>query len=149
MILVTMASVIWFLFVEFFVPLEKFSLIWLRHHYQWRAAKFDLCSALMAIELWAFFNVPHPLWYGTSMYNGHIGGPVRVTPTRVAKRCHYQILWLGPACRGWDSNTQTSACETNTLTDSATVVVHGVWYRLVRNMWKNRIREFISCLSIF
>ena len=32
----------WFLFVcvEFFVPLENFSLIWRRHHYRWRAANF-------------------------------------------------------------------------------------------------------------
>ena len=40
-----------FLFVclEFFVPLEYF-FIWKSWHCRWRAANFDLCSALMAIE---------------------------------------------------------------------------------------------------
>ena len=33
-----------------FVPLENFSLIWRRHHYRWWVAKFDLSSALIAIE---------------------------------------------------------------------------------------------------
>ena len=33
----------------FFVPLENFLLIWRRHHCRWRAANFDLCSALMAM----------------------------------------------------------------------------------------------------
>ena len=41
-----------------------------------RAANFDLCSALMAIEQWGFSSMPHLLWYGTSVYNGHLWGPV-------------------------------------------------------------------------
>ena len=65
-------------------PLENFSLIWRRHHHQWRAANFDLCSALMAIEQWGFFSVPYLLWYGASVYNGHPRGPV--TPVAV-KTC--------------------------------------------------------------
>ena len=48
-----------FVHLKFIVPLENFSLIC-----RWRAANFDLCSALMAIELWGFFNVPHLLWHG-------------------------------------------------------------------------------------
>ena len=42
-----------------FIPLENFSFIWRRHHYRWRGANFYLCSALMAIEQWKIFNVPH------------------------------------------------------------------------------------------
>ena len=34
------------------------------HHYLWRATDFDLYSALMAIEQWRSFNVPHLLWHG-------------------------------------------------------------------------------------
>ena len=34
----------------FIVSLENFSLIWRRQHCRWRAANFELCSALMAIE---------------------------------------------------------------------------------------------------
>ena len=32
-------------------PFENFSLIWRRHHYRWRAANCDLCSALTAIDI--------------------------------------------------------------------------------------------------
>ena len=63
-----------------FVPLENFSLKWSRHHYRWRAANFDLCSALMAIEQWGFFCVPHLLWLGASVYNDHLRGSVTLTP---------------------------------------------------------------------
>ena len=51
-----MFACLWFL-----VPLENFSLIWRRHHYRWRAANFDICSALMAIKQWGFISVPHLL----------------------------------------------------------------------------------------
>ena len=65
------------LFLEFFIPFENFTLIWRRHHCWWRAANnFDLCLALMAIEQWGFFNMPHLLWHGPSLYNGHPRGPV-------------------------------------------------------------------------
>ena len=45
--------IVWYIkiIVCLIVPLENFSLIWRRYHYRWRAANFDLCSALMAIEL--------------------------------------------------------------------------------------------------
>ena len=66
---------------EFFVPLENFSFIWRRHHCRWRAANFNLCSALMAIEQWRFFSVPHLLWHGASVYNGHLRIPLTLTPT--------------------------------------------------------------------
>ena len=68
-----------FVCLEFIVPLENFSLIWRRHHCRWKAANFDLCSALMAIEQWGFFNVPHLLRHGPNLYNGHLRGPVTLT----------------------------------------------------------------------
>ena len=34
----------------------------------------------MAIELWGFLSVPHLLWHRASIYNGHIRGPVTLTP---------------------------------------------------------------------
>ena len=82
---------VYFLFVclAFFVPLKNFSLIWTRHHYRWRAANFDLYSALMAIEQWGFFSVPHLLWHGASIYNGHLRGPVTLTP--VAERLAVEL----------------------------------------------------------
>ena len=33
----------------------------------------------MAIEQWGFFSVPHLLWHGSSVYNGHLRGPVTLT----------------------------------------------------------------------
>ena len=45
-----------------------------------KSCKFDLCSALMAIEQWELFNVPHLLRHGPSVYNGHLRGAVTLTP---------------------------------------------------------------------
>ena len=50
------------------VPLENRSLIWRRHHCRWRAENFELYSALIAIEQWGFFYVPHLLWHGSSVF---------------------------------------------------------------------------------
>ena len=68
-----------FLCLGFFVSLEYFLLIWRRHHDRWRAANFDQCSALMAIEQWGFLSVPHLLWHRASEYNHHLRGPVTIT----------------------------------------------------------------------
>ena len=70
-----------FLCEGIFVQLENFSLIWRR--YRWRAAAFDLCS------LWGFFSVPHLLWHGASVYDGHLRGPVTLTP--VAERLAVEL----------------------------------------------------------
>ena len=50
------------------------------------SANFDLCSALMAI-----LRVPHLLWHGAFVYNGHLRGPV--TLTLIAERLAVE-LWL-------------------------------------------------------
>ena len=41
-----------------------------------------LCSALMVIEQWWFFSVPHLLWYAAYVYNGHLRGPMTHTCCR-------------------------------------------------------------------
>ena len=43
-------------------------LMWKFHHYRWKAANFDLYSALIAIEQGMFFNVPHLLWLGPILW---------------------------------------------------------------------------------
>ena len=48
-------------------------------HYRWRTAKFHLCSALMSIEQWGFFSVPHLHQHWTSVYTGLLRGPVTIT----------------------------------------------------------------------
>ena len=63
----------------FFVPLRNFSLIWRLHHYRWRAVKFVLCSALMAIEQWGFFLAYHTYCHRASDYNGYLRRPVTLT----------------------------------------------------------------------
>ena len=72
------------------VPLENVLLIWRRHHCRCRAANVYLCSALMAIEHWGFFSVPHLLWNGASVYNSHLWGPVTLTP--IAE--HLKLWWI-------------------------------------------------------
>ena len=69
-----------FVWLGLFVPLENFSLIWGRQNYRWRATHFDLYSALMTIEQWGCFNVPHLLWHGPFLYKGHLRGPLALTP---------------------------------------------------------------------
>ena len=69
----------WFVCLGFILPLENFSLIWRRH--RWRAANFDLCSALMAIEQSGFLSVPYLLWHGASVYNlYYLRGPATLSP---------------------------------------------------------------------
>ena len=88
-------------YLGFFVPLEIFSLIWRRHHCRWRAANFDLISALKAIEQWGFFCVPHLLWHGASVYNGHLQGPVtHLLPCVWQWSCHYLCLRLRSVAAG-------------------------------------------------
>jgi hypothetical protein len=55
-------------YLRFYVLLKKFSLIWRRHHYRWRAAKFR--PMLGAQGLWAggIVIVPHLLWHGASVF---------------------------------------------------------------------------------
>ena len=57
-----------------------FSLIWNCHNSEWKAPNFDLFSALRAIEQQGFYSVQYLLWHGTSVYNGHLRGPVTLTP---------------------------------------------------------------------
>ena len=40
---------------------------------------------LMAVEHWGFFKVPRLLWHGPVLYNGHLRGPVTLTPVAVGQ----------------------------------------------------------------
>ena len=88
-----------------------------------KAANFDLCSALMAIEQLGFFSVPHLLWHGASVFNSHVHGPV--TLTLIAKHLAVELslpVFKTCVCHIWDSNTQP-VCRANTLTDGTITVV--------------------------
>lgn len=45
-----------------------FFLLRICHYYRWTATHFDLHSALFTVVQWEFFNVPHILWHGTSVF---------------------------------------------------------------------------------
>ena len=112
-----------FAWFEFIVPLENFSLIWRRHHYRWRAANFDLCSELMAIEQWGFFSVPHLLWHGSSIIMVIFEGPwhSHLLPSVWQWSCHYLFLRLGSVAAG--NRIQPSAWGAKDLIHCATAAV--------------------------
>ena len=80
-----------------------------------RLQKFHLCSAVMAIEQWGFFNVSHLLWHGPTVYNGHLRGPLTLTP--IAKRWAEELVL--PVLTTWSvttgDRTPNPACEANAL----------------------------------
>ena len=105
-----------FICLGLFVQIKIFLLIWRRHHDRWRAANFDLCTALMVIEQWGFFRVPHLLWHGGSVYNSHFRGHVTLIPN--AERLTVELsltVYSAKVCRGRNLITQPSACGNNQL----------------------------------
>ena len=90
-----------------FVPLENCSLIWKRHHYRWRAANFDIWSALMVIQLKGFFNMPHILWHSP-----------RTHDTLVAKRWAVELslpAFYDLGLSQPEIELRSPACEANAL----------------------------------
>ena len=118
-----------FVCLGFFVPLQNFSLIWRRHHYRWKAANFDLRSALTAIEQWGFFSVPHLLWHGLSVYNGHLLGPKPLTSiaeSLAVELSLYLFLRLRSVAAGIRASNLPLAGRT-LLTDCSTAAVCENW----------------------
>ena len=72
-----------------FAPLENVSLIWRRRHYRWSTTNVNLCPALMVIEQLGILNVPHLLWHGRTLYNGHLQEPV--TPKSGVERLTVEL----------------------------------------------------------
>ena len=109
-----------FVCLEFFVPLKNF------HSFgdtpiagEW-VQKIDQYSTLMVIEQWGFFSVPHELWHRASVYNGHLRGPLTLTPNAERLATVLSLLVLtSNVCRHLDSNSQPSACVVNALTHGA------------------------------
>ena len=67
-----------------------FSLIWRSHYYRWKAAHFDLCSTLMAIE--PVTDTGHPFIMVISKDPWHSN----LLPSVKEWSCHYLFLW--PRC---------------------------------------------------
>ena len=51
-------------------------------------------------EQWGIFSVPHLMWPGASIYNGHLRGPVTLTPYAEQWSCHYFFLRLRSVASG-------------------------------------------------
>jgi hypothetical protein len=66
----------WFIdYLQFYVPLNNFSLIWRRHQFRWMAQNFDLCLTLRDFEQAGIFIVQHLLWHGVSDFPVSFEGP--------------------------------------------------------------------------
>ena len=98
-----------FVCFEFFVLLKNLSLKMRRrrHHYKWKAANFEQCSAPMASQQWGFFSVLHLLWHRTSVYDGPLRGPrdTNLLPSVKQWSCHYLFLRLRSVRLGFEDPT--------------------------------------------
>ena len=148
-----------FVCLELNVQLENVSFVWRRYHCRWRAANFDLCSALMAIEHWGFFNVPHTLRLWPTVYNGNLWGPVTLTPVLLPSvsqwSCQYLFLRLRsvatgdrtPISRMWPLRAQSLSkfSETDFRVPRWVVIIdteqrltsHPTDFKLKMQKWKN------------
>ena len=115
---------LFFVCLGFSSHLRFFLLMFRSHHYRWKAANFDICSVPNAIAQWGFLSVPQLLWHETSVYNGHLRGPITLTPNAKYWAVELSLpVFITKVCRGWDVNTQPSPCEANALTYGATAAV--------------------------
>ena len=92
-----------FFWGKFFVYLDNFSLILETSLLPIKGCTF--LPMLDTYDQWAmrFFSVPHLLWHGPSVYNGHLRGPVTLTlnaepfVSGTVTTCFYDLglSWLG------------------------------------------------------
>ena len=78
----------------------------------------------MTFEQYVYYRMPHLLWHGSSVYNGHLRG--LVTLTTFADRLAVELLlsvFTIKVRRVWDSNTHPSACGAIPLTHYATAAM--------------------------
>ena len=78
----------------------------------------------MTFEQYVYYRMPHLLWHGSSVYNGHLRG--LVTLTTFADRLAVELLlfvFTIKVRRVLDSNTHPSACGAIPLTHYATAAM--------------------------
>ena len=105
---------------------------------------------------WAvFIKVPPLLWHGASIYNGHLWGPVTLTPIalRLAVELSLPVFYdLGRlSLLGFEFEHQPSACGANALTHCATAAVYSCLYIYIDLLIFPYMYISISCglLKIF
>ena len=110
-----------------------------------KAANVDLCLALMSIELWGFFSVPRLLWHETSDLNGHLRGPVTLTPIAERLAMELSLLAFYDLCLSWlgFEHPTFHLRGVNSLTHCATVAVIlstflmlWSWFLKKRSFWR-------------
>ena len=74
-----------------------------------------LCSALMIIEQWGYFNDSHLLWHGPTLYNGHLRGPVTLTPVAVCMAVELSLP-IRSVATGDRTPISRMGCERSTST---------------------------------
>ena len=109
----------------FLLLLENFSRIWRCYNNRWSATHLDLFSTLVAIEQWELLSVSLLLDTWQNAYNGHLVGPVILTP--IVYRFAVIVELPQPVLStktswSWDSNTQHSTYGASALTDCVTAM---------------------------
>ena len=94
------------------------------------ASNSDLYSAIMAIEQWGVLSVPYLLWHGSSVYNGHVRGPVTHTYCWAfgcgdVTTCFNDLGLSLP-----EIEPRSSACKANALSPSHNDSLHEASLRL-------------------
>ena len=72
--------------LDFFVPLKVFPSIW-DVTITWERLQNLTDVEPMVIKQWGFFSFSYLLWQKTSVYNGHLRGPVTLTPVGAVFNC--------------------------------------------------------------
>ena len=109
----------------------KFLLIKWRHHYHRRDSNFDQYSA------------PHLMWHGSSVYNGHLQGPV----TPACTFCRALGSGAVTTCfKDLQIKPQSLACEANALSLSHhnDLVNCNRWWSCLWHLWKDQAAKLDS-----
>ena len=114
----------------FDVPLDNFSFIWRRYHYRWRDA--NLTYTRHSWPLSSEGSLAHTVTRDIRLYGRHRGTVSLTASERLVVEISLPVLTTY-VCRGWDSNTQVSACEANTLTNCATAAACMLEYKIFLN----------------
>ena len=97
---------------------ENYSLICRPQHCRWRAANFDFCSALMAIEHWGFCDTGHPFIMVISEHPCHS----RILPS------FYLFLRLRSATAGIRTSNFPHARRTLTFIKPIYLICTYMWF---------------------
>ena len=106
------------LFVCLFVvfgPTAEFFTYMTSLYNRWKAAILTYARHSWLIEQWGFLSVQHLLWHGASVNNGHLRGPVTLTPIveRLAVKQSLPVLWLSSVAAGIQTPHLPLACGAN------------------------------------